>query len=225
VVDGLNAAISGARVSVSGLVTASAITTGDGRYGFDDLPTGTYTISVLVDGYVTPTARTVTVPPEAVDVDFVLLLAQARLGVVNVTFSPKTLSSGDLLNVTVTVRNIGNQLVKTQGPDPGFEYNEGDSYDTRGYPSKAGRWRVGVNFGAGFPYGAYIYRWGLAQSIQPGETVTIDSHIRLVTPRVQDYWVGIVHEEMGWQNEGAGRTIITVLPAMSARSWLPLAVR
>ena len=209
------ALISGAQVSISGPVTASTSTNGNGRYGFDNLPAGTYTINVSADGYVSPTVRTVTVPPVAANVDFVLLLAQPRLAVVNVTFSPTTLNSGDLLYVSVTVRNIGNQVAETQGPDPGFVYNEGESSDTRGYPAQGGRWRVGVNFGPSFPYGAYIYRWGLGRSIQPGETVTIDGYIRLVTPQVQDYWVGIVRERMDWYEEGMGRTTITVLPGTS----------
>ena len=77
-----------------------------------------------------------------------------------------------------------------------------------------------------FPYGAYIYRWGLGRSIQPGETVTIDGYIRLITPQVQDYWVGIVQEAMGWYNEGTGRTTITVLPgAPTHKVFLPMLLR
>ena len=221
VLDGLGGAINGAQVSISGPVTASTATNGNGRYGFDNLPAGTYTINVSANGYVSPTARIVTVPPEAANVDFVLLLPQPRLAVVNATFSPTTLNAGDLLHVRVTVRNIGSQLAETQGPDPGFVYNEGESSDARGYPAQGGRWRVGVNFGPSFPYGAYIYRWGLGRSIQPGETITIDGYIRLITPQVQDYWVGIVQEAMGWYNEGAGRTTITVLPGTSTPTASP----
>ena len=216
VLDGLDGAISGAQVSISGPVTASTTTNGNGRYGFDNLPAGTYTINVSADGYVSPMARIVTVPPEAANVDFVLLLAQPRLAVVNVTFSPTTLNSGDLLRVSVTVRNIGSQLAETQGPTPGFVYNEGDTFSFRGYPEQTSRWRVGVSFGPSFPYGAYNYRWGLGQSIQSGETVTISGYIRLTSPITQDYWVGLVQEQMGWYDEGGGRTTITVTAGPTA---------
>lgn len=212
VLDGLDNGVGGAQVTVVGPVTRSIVTGGNGRYRFYDLPEGVYTISVSAEGYISPPPRTVTVPPEVSDVDFVLFLAQSRVAVLNTTFSPTTLTSGELLQVSVTVRNIGAQVAETQGPDPGFIYNEGESFRLRGYPEQPGRWRIGVNFGPSFPYGAYIYRWGLGQVLQPGETLTISGYVRLMTPQIQDYWVGVVREGMGWYDEGRGRTTITLLP-------------
>lgn len=136
-----------------------------------------------------------------------------RLVVIGVTFTPTMLISPDILQVDVTVRNDSSVVAKTQGPDPGFTYNEGDDETSRGYPSQTGKWRVGVNFGASeLPYGRYPYRWGLGGSLQPGESRTITGYIRLTKPKTQDYWVGLVQEGKGWYDEGIGRTTINVLP-------------
>ena len=222
--DGLGQPVGGAVVSVTGPTSPSTTTTGDGRYGFLDLPAGTYTVSVAADGYASSPARSVTVPPDAADVDFELALLQARLAVVGATFSPTTLYPGDMLRVEVTVRNVGSEPAETQGPEPGFVYNEGETSDSRGYPSQAGKWRVGVNFGPNFPYGAYDYRWGTGQTVQPGETIVVSGYIRLLTPQTQDYWVGIVQELMGWYDEGSGRTTITVQRNVTA-TFTPTATR
>ena len=108
------------------------------------------------------------------------------------------------------MQNVGDEMAETQGPTPGLIYNEGDTCWSSGYPAEAGKWRVGVNFGPSFPYGAYVYRWGTLRTIQPGETATVTGYIRLLTPQTQDYWVGIVREGMGWWDEGTGRTSVTV---------------
>lgn len=222
VLDGLRNAVAGASVTASGPVVASTTTRPTGRYTFYDLPAGTYRISVIADGYPVPPVQTITVPPSIVNVDFVLAIPQ--LQVIDASFTPSTLTAGDLLRVDVTVRNIGNDTVLTQGPDPGRVYDEGDSFHSIGYPSQVGRWRVGVNFGRVYPYGAYIYRWGLGRPILPDETITLTGYIRLTTPMVQDYWVGVVREEMGWYDEGFGRTTIAVLSS-TPRLFLPLMVR
>ncbi len=215
VTDGVSNVVGGATVRAARPGNASTITTtGDGRYVFYDLPAGVYTVSVSAVGYRSPPARSVTVPPSVSGVDFVMLLP--RLTVIGVTFSPTTLNSGDLLRVDAAVRNIGNDVAGTQGPDPGFTYTEGDTFDSRGYPAQPDKWRVGVNFGSSFPYGAYNYRWGLGRSIQPGESITVTGYVRLTTSVTQDYWIGIVNEGKGWYDEGSGRTTIRVQPALTS---------
>ena len=224
VLDGLHNPVVGAMITASGPVVAFTETRSNGRYAFYDLPAGTYALSVMAAGYPTQPEQTVTVPPNAANVDFVLPIS--RLQVVAASFTPANLYAGDLLRVDVTVRNIGNFIAITQGPDPGFIYTEGDTFNSRGYPSQTGRWRVGVNFGPMYPYGDYVYRWGLGQPLLPGETITVTGYIRLTTSRVQNYWVGVVQEYMGWYDEGFGRTTIAVLPSLAPpRQYFPVITR
>lgn len=206
ILDEMQGIVSGAQVTVNGPVIASTNVRRTGRYAFYDLPAGTYTVSVTASGYPNPPARTVTVPPSAANIDFTLSVP--HLEVVSVSFTPTTLHAGDLLRVDVTVRNLGHDVALTQDPDPGFVYNEGDTFITRGFPPDPGKWRVGVMFGP-----TLDYRWGLGQSVLPGQSVTVTGYIRVTTPVVQDYWVSLVQEYVAFHDMGIGRTTIAVLPS------------
>ena len=48
--------------------------------------------------------------------------------IISVAFSPSTSNLGEVLNVSITVRNDSADTLTTQGPDPGFIYDEGDSF-------------------------------------------------------------------------------------------------
>lgn len=126
-----------------------------------------------------------------------------------VTFSPTTLSAGNLLDVSITVRNDSNQTLPTQGPNPGFVYEEGDTFDSRGFPAVSGNFRVGVEFdkrtGLDHPY-----RWGLGAPLAPGETRTITGQIRLKNAQTQKYWAGLVQEYVAWLQDRQGEQSIVV---------------
>src|SRR5207249_4591704 len=91
---------------------------------------------------------------------------EARL--INVNFFPRQLTSGGLLHVQFTVRNTGQTVLRTQGPEPGFTYSSYDTYANvlnRQFVDRAGVWRVGVDW-AGSPSGSaskYPYRWGFGR--------------------------------------------------------------
>jgi serine protease len=131
------------------------------------------------------------------------------LTILNVTFSPLFLPSGGLLRVDITVRNDSGVTMNTQGPNPGFIYNEGQSADSRGYPDIPGRWRVGVDF-TGRVGKDHPYRWGFGTSLAPGSTRTITGYIRLSTKKTTVYWVGGVQEQVAWWVDNVGSTSITV---------------
>jgi hypothetical protein len=135
------------------------------------------------------------------------------LQITNVTFTPTTLSAGQYLSVGITVRNDSAAPLPTQGPDPGFVYEEGDTFATRGYPDIGGNWRVGVDFdnrtGIDHPF-----RWGLGTSLAPGETRVITGAIRLKNAQAQDYWAGSVHEHIAWIQDRQGVQAITVKPGV-----------
>ena len=56
------------------------------------------------------------------------------LEILAVTLTPVTLRPGDLLFVNIQVRNKSTDTVETMGPDPGFVYEEGESFRSRGFP-------------------------------------------------------------------------------------------
>jgi len=131
--------------------------------------------------------------------------------IVAISLTPTTLSSGDLLQVSITVKNNSNGPLETQGPPPGFVYEEGESFYTRGFPDELYAYRVGVDFdgrvGIDHPY-----RWGLGEPLLPGRTVTITGAIRLHSVRAINYWVGLVQEQIRWLQDREGAQFVVVNP-------------
>ncbi len=129
--------------------------------------------------------------------------------IVGVNFSPVSLQPNQMLNVAITVRNNSNATIATQSPDPGFVYDEGDTFYTRNFPDVKGAYRVAVDFdgrtGIDHPY-----RWGLGAPLAAGETRIVTGAIRLKTVLTRDYWAGMVQEQIAWTEDGSGHTTIAV---------------
>lgn len=108
-----------------------------------------------------------------------------RARILDLAFSPRRLTLGDLLRVEARVRNEGTVTLRTQGPDPGYTYSSYDNYFSIAEGTlvdKAGRWRVGVDW-AGSPGafgGKYPYRWGFGKDLAPGEETTVVGYIRVL---------------------------------------------
>ena len=147
---------------------------------------------------------------------------EARL--IDVSFSPRTLPSGGLLTVRFRVRNTGQTVLRTQGPEPGFTYSSYDTYATvldRQFVDRAGVWRLGVDW-AGSPSGShskYPYRWGFGRDLAPGEEVEVEGHIRLEHGPLQDrgagstnnrayFYAGLIQENMTFFDDQVGGTWI-----------------
>ncbi|MEW5720920.1 MAG: DUF2961 domain-containing protein, partial [Chloroflexota bacterium] len=139
--------------------------------------------------------------------------------ITSATLAPTAISAGNLLNVSITVRNDSGETLQTQGPDPstssgqapGFVYDEGDTFRSRGFTETLDSFRVGVDFdgrtGIDHPY-----RWGLGAPLAPGETRTITGAIRLQTARAINYWCGLVREQVLWLHDQQSAQTITVVP-------------
>lgn len=129
--------------------------------------------------------------------------------ITNVMLTPTTLDTGQVLNVSITVRNGTNATIPTQAPSPGLVYNEGETFLSRGYAEVNGAYRVGIDFdgrtGIDHPY-----RWGLGSALAPNETRTITGQIRLNKAAVKNYWAGLVQEQIAWKQDNVGKTLITV---------------
>lgn len=147
---------------------------------------------------------------------------EARL--IEVSFTPRQLTSGGLLSVRITVRNTGSTVLRTQGPAPGFTYSSYDTYAGvlgRQFVDRAGVWRVGVDW-AGSPSGSvskYPYRWGLGRDLPPGEETTVEGLIRLEHGPLQDraagppnnrvyFYAGLIQENMAFFDDRVGGTWI-----------------
>ncbi len=120
------------------------------------------------------------------------------------------------MRVEIGVRNIGETVLRTQGPDPGYAYN---SYETFGsiadgaYIDRAGFWRVGIDWqGAPVTAGArYPYRWGFGHDLTPGEEVTVWGTIDILH-KISKIWLyaGLVQEGHRHWDDGVGRALVEV---------------
>ena len=138
------------------------------------------------------------------------VLAAIKLSTLsNVTFAPTTLAIGKTLNVSITVKNGGTTPLATQGPDPGFAYEEGDTFATRGFPDVKGAFRVGVDFDSNKGLD-HPYRWGLGAPLAAGQSVTVTGTIKLKTIQSRNYWAGLVQEQTAWLSDKAGMQLISV---------------
>lgn len=149
---------------------------------------------------------------------------EARL--IDVSFSPRQLTSGSTLSVRFTVRNTGTTVLRTQGPQPGFVYSSYDTYANvldRRFVDRAGVWRVGVDW-AGSPGGSfakYPYRWGLGRDLAPGEETTLEGRVQLEHGPLQDrlagppnnrvyFYAGLIQENMAFFDDKVGGTWIEI---------------
>ena len=114
------------------------------------------------------------------------------------------------------VRNTGATVLRTEGPDPGYVYNSGDTYSSiadHSFGEHAGYWRVGLNWSTGTDTSkaTYPYRWGFGKDLAPGEEVTVHGCVNVQNE--QDklvYFAALVQENIAIHNAGAGLVRIEV---------------
>ncbi len=133
-----------------------------------------------------------------------------------VHIAPRQILLGGVVHVEVGVRNIGDTVIRTQGPDPGYGYNSYESFGSIAdgqYIDRAGFWRVGIDWqGAPITAGArYPYRWGFGHDLAPGEEVLVQGTIEILH-RVSKIWLyaGLVQEGHRYYDDGVGRAQVEV---------------
>lgn len=131
-----------------------------------------------------------------------------------VNFSSETVLEGDLLSFELTVENYGDSPIRTTGPEPGFIYEQDETYATSSYQVESGAWRVGIHCDTctiDFPW-----RWALGSRddltpietggrthyyLMPGERAIVTGSIRLTNiiegRNPQEFWAGLIHEDVG----------------------------
>lgn len=135
------------------------------------------------------------------------------LQITDISISPTNLHPGDILKVQVTVKNISDQIVQSQGPDPQYTYVQGQTFFSQNFPSVQGKYRVGLTFD-GHAAAPFPYRWGLGGDLQPGASTTIVGLVKMTYDvSTTTFWAGILQEPEKVVLDQQGQTLVTVLPA------------
>ena len=129
--------------------------------------------------------------------------------VLSCSIGPATIYQGNLLELRMRVKNIGTTSLQTGGPNPGFVYDEGQTFDTAGYPKVQDEYRVTLQATSwsGTPN---PYRWGLGGPLEGGEERTIVGYVRLRELGRDEYSAGIIKEFVAYQYTDVASTEIRV---------------
>ncbi|MBI2303769.1 MAG: Flp pilus assembly protein CpaB [Chloroflexi bacterium] len=140
-------------------------------------------------------------------------LRQGAAEITAVSISPVTLNAGDVMKVEITVKNISNAPIRSQGPEPGFTYVQGQTFQSQNFGPQTGAFRVGLNFGANRPV-EYPYRWGLGGELAPGASTTVVGYVKVTSGMAAtDYWAGLIEEPANVTHDNVGLVKVTVTAA------------
>ncbi len=125
------------------------------------------------------------------------------------TFNTASIAMCDTLTFTITVENYGETPMRTIGPWAGEVYDSNWNFNTVGYPTESGAWRLGIGFENAL--NDYPYRWGLGRPedlteidghyyLMPGQRAVVTGGIRVVdvfgVRNPQPMWAGLIHEDV-----------------------------
>jgi hypothetical protein len=115
----------------------------------------------------------------------------------------------DTLTFTVTVENYGTTPIRTSGPPPGTMYDSEWNYNTLGWFTQSGVFRLGIGFENELTN--YPYRWALGSPedletidgftyLMPGKRAIVTGSIRMTNVfgnrNPQPIWAGLIHEDV-----------------------------
>lgn len=144
--------------------------------------------------------------------------------------APQRLLLGEVMTVTLRVKNTGKVPIRTYGPPSGYEYSTKEvfsSIEDGRYDAKSGGfWRVGVDWDANSGGGPkrYPFRWAISPRppeqwkvpnvedlLMPGEEATIVGRIRVEQQETKmGFYVGLIQDGVGFFQDRTGRTIVEV---------------
>jgi hypothetical protein len=136
--------------------------------------------------------------------------------IVLVHIGPLQITRGAEVCMEAIVRNTGQTVLRTQGPDSGYVYHSLDNYasiENHRFAEHAGYWRVGLNWsGSTDTNGAqYPYRWGLGHDLQPGEETSVQGCVKVLNE--QDklvFFAGLIQENVAIHSAGAGLVRVAI---------------
>jgi hypothetical protein len=129
----------------------------------------------------------------------------------------------DIVRFEIEVWNNSKTRLETQGPEPGFIYDETQHSGTIGQLGQYNRWRIGVDFADNLTGKSYPFRWGLGAPLEPGERRLITGQIELLQPKRSIWWASLIQEGVAIRTElfGVNRPVLT----RRSRVFVPLAAR
>ncbi len=126
-----------------------------------------------------------------------------------VQFSATAVALCDTLSFTLTVENYGETPIRTTGPAPGTVYDSDWNYNTLGWFTESGAWRVAIGYEN--ELANYPYRWAVGAAsdleaidghlyLMPGARAVITGGIRITGAlgerNPQPVWAGLIHEDV-----------------------------
>lgn len=126
-----------------------------------------------------------------------------------VEFNTTALALCDVLTFTLTVQNYGTTPIRTTGPEPGTVFDSDWNYNSLGWHTESGAWRVAIGYEN--ELSNYPYRWAVGGSedlekigdhyyLMPGERAVVTGGIRVTGPfgdrNPQPVWAGLIHEDV-----------------------------
>jgi hypothetical protein len=157
-------------------------------------------------------------------------VGQPEATITYASIAPVRVMLGELITVTVRVKNSGTVPIRTYGPPSGYAYTTDDVFssveDGRYSAKPGGFWRVGLDWDAKSGGGArrYPFRWALSERpagqwrspgeedlLLPGEEVTIVGQVRILQPETKmGFYVGLIQDGVGFFQDRTARTIVEV---------------
>jgi len=112
----------------------------------------------------------------------------------------------DTLTFTVTVQNYGTTPIRTTGPEPGVVYDSDWNYNTLGWHTESGAWRVAIGYENEITN--YPYRWAVGNVVDlekigdhyylmPGERAKIIAKFQKYRGLFLYHCHNLEHEDMG----------------------------
>jgi hypothetical protein len=146
-----------------------------------------------------------------------------------VEFSATAVTICDTIHFTLTVENYGETPIRTTGPAPGTVYDSDWNYNTLGWHTESGAWRVAIGYENEITN--YPYRWAVGEDddleiidgysyLMPGQRAVVNGGVRVVDVfgdrNPQPMWAGLIHEDVAiseFNNRVDPHAILVDLPA------------
>ncbi len=155
---------------------------------------------------------------------------QPMATILDTYIAPQAVMLGQVITVTMRVKNTGDVPIRTYGPPSGYEYSTEDvfsSVEGGRYAAKSGGfWRIGVDWDANSGGAAkrYPYRWAISPRppeqwvkpyeedlLLPGEEAEVVGRIRIFQPETKmGFYVGLIQDGVGFFQDRTGRTIVEI---------------
>lgn len=144
--------------------------------------------------------------------------------------APARIELGDVITVTLRIKNTGDVPIRTYGPPSGYEYSTNQvfsSIEDGQYVQKSGGfWRVGLDWDGNTSAGPrrYPYRWAISPRppeqwqvpfkedvLKPGEEAEVIGLVKVDQPENKmGFYVGLTWDGVGFRQDRVGRQIVEV---------------